>query len=140
MVKASRVSEDQLESKLNLTHAARRTRRGIRLKTVDLARACTINALAGSTLVRVETQDRVVEEIKDIRPELHLYPLGNGEVLRDRSIVSERPGSTEAENSDVPQIADPRITKRSGQGGQRSEVSDSVIDGIELPRTDVKCS
>src|SRR5437879_8353343 len=77
MVRGYRQLERNPEAELQLTH------RRVRLYVGDNPVAGAVNAIAGTVV------DRVVEHVEELRLELGLHPLRDGEVLKDRHIRPE---------------------------------------------------
>ena len=86
MVRGYRQLERNPEAELQLTH------RRVRLYVGDNPVAGAVNAVAGTV------EDGMVEHVEELRLELSLDPLRDGEVLKDRHIGPElaRPGVTVA--------------------------------------------
>ena len=86
--------ENDAHAKQQLAHAVGRPGRSIRLNVGDLAGAAAA-VEAGVALVRVEAQDRVVEEIVGVKPELRLYAFLNRKTLREGEVIREAAGPGE---------------------------------------------
>ena len=85
--------ENYANAKLQLPHAVWRTGRSIGLNVGNLAG--TAGAVeAGVALVRVEAQNRVVEDVVGVKAELCRDAFGDRKVLRERKVAREaaRPG------------------------------------------------
>ena len=86
--------ENQANAKLQLPHAVWRTGRSIGLNVGDLAgTAAAIEA--GVALVRVEAQDRVVEDVVGVKAELCRDAFGDRKILRQREVAREAAGPGE---------------------------------------------
>ena len=91
------------DSELELTHAHRRTRSGIRFDVRDLARA----AAAIHALVAWKPEHWMVEHVVGIEAELRLNALGDREGLRERHVIVERMRASQRIESGVADLAAP---------------------------------
>src|SRR5580704_13790777 len=130
------LSERKLQSKLELAHAGSRPRRRVGLDVADLAVASAVNTLAGSALIRIESEHGVVEYVEGIHTELCLHPLSDAEVLHNGPVRKESSRTTETVHPDVAKISHSWIGERPARVcdnvSQRREVLDerSAAGGV----------
>ena len=101
----------------------------------DQTTAAAINATVGIAI------NGMIEHVEELRLELRVHPLRNGEVLENGHVRQEfsRPGEAVAPN--VPEVANAGIVKRAALGNNqlRQWIARSVANerqiGVRLPRS-----
>src|SRR5580704_7978419 len=102
--------ESDPDSELELPHANGRTRGGIRFDVRDLAGA----AAAVHAGVAGDGENRVVEHVVGIEPELCLDTLGDGEILRERDVIVEGVRTAIGIETDIADLAASGKHERTG--------------------------
>lgn len=103
-----RESEAQAQSEGELAHAGRRTRRGISFDICDPALTGAIDTHA-VVLVVVIPENRVIEDVKCIHPELQSGSLSKFEVLGNRSVGTKETWAAQRVIAVSAYIVDSRI-------------------------------